>query len=103
MLHYWSCESLYRSWGNPDCDQLLLLILAVGNFKGQVRIMAFSTSFHQQCLSLSLSPSTSTFIKWEWEYHLPPFKETRVIRALFPCLKSYSPPCEKIPTGVTIA
>ena len=94
MLQYWSCASLYRSWGNPECDQLLLLVPAVGNFKGQVCIVVFSISFHQQCISSPLSPSISTFIKRKQKY-LPLSKGAGLIMALFPCLKPYSFPPRK--------
>lgn len=103
MLQYWRCESLSRSWGNPEGYQLLLLILAVGNFKRWVCTMDFSTSFHQLGFFLSISPSSSTFIKREQEYLSASLKKIRFIWALFPCLRFYSPPCERIPTGVTMS
>lgn len=100
MLYYWSCESLYRSWGNPECYQLLLLILEVGNFKRWVYIIDFSTSFHQLGFFLSLSPS-STFIKWEQEY-LRPLRRSDSLGLSFHVLGFTHPPCERTPTGVTI-
>lgn len=59
------CESLYRSWGNPEGEQLPL-VPVVGDFKGLVCIMAFSTSN----TFITLSPSILMLVKWEQEFPL---------------------------------